>query len=211
MQKRRTGVSGWRGPSSEARTGMRPLMEGQATGFYPAHPPIGRLSAQNRAGRRHTTRRHRRCALGAQEAWGPSSSVMLICRWQRETGIPAWGPGTGRSASFRLKRASRLSSSPPPLPLFISVFVCGDCSSAFLRFAVLKLSIGSLLNNIPFLSSPPVEAWRERIAPRIPRLAPICREASRHHGRPVRRGYCSDSVSVTCYGAAPTRPAPDVV
>lgn len=42
----------------------------------------------------------------------------------------------------------------------------------------------------------------ERAAPRPPRLAPICCEASRHHVRQARRGHRGHSVSVTCHGAA---------
>lgn len=65
---------------------------------------------------------------------GDGSSVVLICcdgRGSPVGSIPS-GVGTGvdgeREVSFRRKLSS--SSSSPPFHLF--VFVCGDCSAAFL-------------------------------------------------------------------------------
>lgn len=129
--------------------------------------------------------------------------MVLICCDGRGSPVafrPAWGLARlGREGEVSFRRKLSSSSSSPPfksLSLFaaIAALLSGFCCTRAEDKVLVQYSY--IFSHLLKLG------LAESAALRPPRLAPICREASRHHVRPARRGHRGHSVSVTCHGAA---------
>lgn len=199
--KRGQGSGGWRGPSSVTRQGC---VEGQGNGELPRpstnwalkRPETEPGEGTRRGGTGDAPSEHRGPA-------GDGSSVVLICCDGRGSPVafrPARGLARlGREGEVSFRRKLSSSSSSPPfksLSLFVAIaaLLSGFCCTRAEDKVLVQYSY--IFSHLLKLG------LAESAALRPPRLAPICREASRHHVRPARRGHRGHSVSVTCHGAA---------